>query len=437
MKINLGCGNTYKYGFINIDAYNKTVADKQMSVDDLKYPSNSIEHIEAQQLIEHLGYFKTIYSLAEWFRVLIPAGTLVIETPDLEKSFKKFLEGDIEVRKNIITWIYGHESEGMAHIFCFPNDLLEITLKKTGFTEIKKNYYGKEINQPTLRIQCKKPKKYEIFQALANFRKNLLKENIVNINDIYVTLEQENLVEFFILKMKQIKNDSNKAINEIFLSGAISSPEMTKTLIQECLNSKLIEENVAKNYIEILNFLIKINFPSILFNLLKEAPVTAGNQNKIYQTIINLGKQSIIKLLSSEGKKNKVKTYILQISRKKSSRKKIFLSDEIIRREAEKNFRKGIKQYHLKNFNKAIICINEAIKINRNNIFYFWNQARLKAMMKDMKGAKKSYDNALKLVNTLKHEKNNYLKRKLEEEIDCFLEKKHNKPILFNEGLNE
>ncbi len=437
MKLNLGCGNTYKDGFINIDAYNNTVADEQMLVDDLQYPSNSVEQIEAQQLIEHLGFFKTVYSLAEWFRVLKPEGTLTIETPDLETSFKKFLDGDLEVKKNVITWIYGHESEGMAHLFCFPSDLLELILIKTGFTEIKKSFFGKEINQPVLRVQCKKPKKYEMFQTLANFRKKLIKEKIVDINNIYVTLEQENLVDFFISKMKQIQSNGDKAIDEILLTGAVSSPEMAKTLFEECLKNKLIEKNIVKNHIEILDFLIKINFPSVLLGFLKETPVVAGTQNKTCQIIENLGKQTIIKMLGSEEEKNKIKTFLLQTSKKSSVNKKFFFSDDIIKREAERDFQKGVKQYYLKNFKKAAVYIDEAVKTNRNNIFYYWNQARLKTIIKNIKGAKKSYENALKLVSSLKHEKRDFLIKKLKDEIEYFSEKEYNKPILFNEGLNE
>src|SRR4030042_1601975 len=124
MKLNIGCGKIYKKYFVNIDVFDKTIADKIMSADDLKFSSNSIERIEASQLIEHFGLFKSIYVLSEWFRVLKPNGTLIIETPDIEESFKKFLYGNLEARKNSITWIYGLETPGMTHKFSYPEDLL-------------------------------------------------------------------------------------------------------------------------------------------------------------------------------------------------------------------------------------------------------------------------------------------------------------------------
>src|SRR5512136_1625227 len=129
MRLNLGCGKHYKEGFLNIDAFDTTVADRIMSVEDLRFPSNTIETIEANQLLEHLGYSHTIYALAEWFRVLKPGGTLRIETPDLESTMRTYLEGDHEVKKQTLTWIYGIETPGMEHRLCFPKILLKNLLK--------------------------------------------------------------------------------------------------------------------------------------------------------------------------------------------------------------------------------------------------------------------------------------------------------------------
>ena len=91
MKLHIGCGKDYQQGFINIDAYDNTVADHIMPADNLTYHSNTIDEIHAKQLIEHLGLSKTMYGLAEWFRVLKPQGKLLIETPHLEKSITSFI----------------------------------------------------------------------------------------------------------------------------------------------------------------------------------------------------------------------------------------------------------------------------------------------------------------------------------------------------------
>jgi predicted SAM-dependent methyltransferase len=190
MKLNIGCGKIYKQGFINIDSFDSTVADKMMSADNLKFSENSIDEIEACQLIEHLGIYDSINALVEWYRVLKPNGKLLIETPDMETSFKKFLDEGRETRKAVLSWIFGLETPGMTHKLCFPEELLVELLEKTGFIEIKKTHIEAEKNNPTLRIRCKKRKSYEPYQTLANYRKRLKNEKIISTNKDLTTLEQ-------------------------------------------------------------------------------------------------------------------------------------------------------------------------------------------------------------------------------------------------------
>ena len=175
MRLNLGCGKHYKEGFVNIDAFDTTVADMLMSVEDLAFPSNSVDAIEACQLIEHLGYHHTIFALGEWFRVLKPGGTLLIETPDLEASMRQYLHGDHDAKKEILTWIYGVESPGMEHRLCFPKVLIKNLLKKSGFTAITASYFTTEKYHPVMQISSKKSQDYVTFQIIAQTRKQLMK----------------------------------------------------------------------------------------------------------------------------------------------------------------------------------------------------------------------------------------------------------------------
>ena len=157
MKLNLGCGGDYKKGYLNVDAYDTTVADKIMSAFNLDLEDNSFDEVLMSQLIEHLGIVGSIFSLSECFRVLKPGGQLIIETPDLRKSFEKFLNGDREARKNIMPWLYGVDIPGMPHRFCYPDDLLEETLQNIGFGNISKDYFEIDLYQPVLKVTCEKP----------------------------------------------------------------------------------------------------------------------------------------------------------------------------------------------------------------------------------------------------------------------------------------
>jgi hypothetical protein len=431
MKLNLGCGKEYKKGFINIDNYDPTIADKLMDATKLEYSANSIEEIHANQLIEHLGFFKTIYAIAEWYRVLKPDGELLIETPNLEESFSQFIQGDIEIKKRIVTWIFGLESKGMTHVFCYPTELLQTILNKTGFKIIEKSLFEKEKNHPSIRIKCKKTTDYEMYQLLSNFRSKLLEKKVVNFNDFFTTLEQEKLIDFFILKTRDyLQNKNTEALNQIIIEGAIHNPEISLILIQELSHNDDIQINTKKDYEQILTFLMSINYPNILFNLIKKSPVLAGTQNKTYQTVLNIGRETIKKMLSSKENNIKIQKSISNLSKEFDLSEKNFLSEILISLKAEKYFRLAIKEFYLEKYTEALGLINMSLQLERNYVLYYWNQARLYMILKDFQTAKKSYENVLELVKNSDDKQKEKILRFIEDEQNNFTLETYGKPIL-------
>ena len=429
MKLNIGCGKIYKEGFINIDAYDSTVADKIMPANDLNFHSNSVDRIESLQLIEHLGLFDAIYAFSEWFRVLKPGAELLVETPDLEKSFKKFINGDLETRKNVLTWIYGIESEGMLHKFCFPEELLEDQLKKVGFVDIEKTYIETEKDHPFIRVKCKKIKDYKYFQLFADFRKKLLKEKIADTNNFYLAIEQEKLIDFFILKIsKFVKNINNKIIDEIVTEGGIHSVKMTRYLLKECLNHKIVSKDKICKYIEVLDFLIDINFLDILQHLIKESSDVAGTQNKMFHTVCEIGKKSVDKLLT-EDKGSDVRTPLIKLSEECKGDKTIFFAKDLLEMKASIYFYQGIKEFILGNYNKAIVKIKECLKLDRNHLLYYWNMGRLLSLTNNMPESKTAYENAINLVRISDFKKKKKLEELLKNEMGKFSSKNYNKPV--------
>ncbi|MCX5792010.1 MAG: SAM-dependent methyltransferase [Elusimicrobia bacterium] len=156
MKINIGCGYNYLPGYLNIDASGASAADRRMEAHALDLPDRSAEEIKALQLVEHLGFFKTKYFLAECWRVLAAGGTLSLETPDIEKTFEVFLNGGHKIKEAALGWVYGSETPGMNHLYCFPAGLLEELLSEAGFEVTARAAFDFQPGRPALRFAAAK-----------------------------------------------------------------------------------------------------------------------------------------------------------------------------------------------------------------------------------------------------------------------------------------
>lgn len=196
MKLNIGCGDNYLKGYINIDSNRNSRADRIMQAHDLDFKSGSVVEIIARHIIEHLGFFKAKYFLSECFRVLKPGGILKIETPHIEKTFKIFLKAkSTRVREKALGWVYGAETEGMEHRYCFPVELMEMLTTGSGFKILKKEFFDYDTYRPAYRFILQKPVHSPKFSFIAEFRKELLKRKIPCFANELVSFEQEKIID--------------------------------------------------------------------------------------------------------------------------------------------------------------------------------------------------------------------------------------------------
>lgn len=156
VRLNIGCGFGHLEGWVNIDKDPRSAADRLMQAWDLDFPDGSVTEIRALQLVEHLGFFKAAYFLSECWRVLRPGGELLLETPDIEKTFGIFLAGDRTVREAALGWVYGAETPGMGHVYCFPADLLKEMLAGAGFTVNAAEEFMYQPSRPAMRLKALK-----------------------------------------------------------------------------------------------------------------------------------------------------------------------------------------------------------------------------------------------------------------------------------------
>jgi predicted SAM-dependent methyltransferase/tetratricopeptide (TPR) repeat protein len=402
MKLNLGCGTEYKAGYINIDAYDLTVADKKMEVTDLKFPDNSAKRLEASQLIEHLGSIHIIYALNEWIRVFEPKGTLLIETPDVETSFKEYLRGDQEVKRELLVWIYGFDVPGMQHKYCFSLSALESLLRKTGFEGIISKKFLTPRNEPVLQIVCEKPRLFQPSQTVALFRKKLSMKKVIDIDDQIIAQDQEKVIDFFVSTLKKyLKNGKTELLDDIVIDGAVHSPIMAHLFLQECSNQGLIGDSDINSKLKVLESLHRFNLPNLLFHSLRKSPMDEGEQERKFDTICEFGRDICKKLLySSEEERSSVIVSLANLYEEYKIEEQInFFSEYIVKYRAYFLHSRGRKFFTLKKYEEAINEFTASISLDRTNPIYYWNMARVYATVGNYSHAIENYKISLRLKN--------------------------------------
>ncbi len=430
MKLNLGCGGVYKRGYLNIDAFDTTVADQTMSAVDLAFEDNTVERIECIQLIEHLGLPGGIYALSECFRVLQPKGALLVETPDITQSFQRYLTGSRETRKNILPWIYGIETPGMQHKFCFPTDLLKEILINIGFTEVKTKRFFHNEYEPILQIRGNKPSMYGFSQCVALYRKKLVKGEVVDFQNQLLSLEQEKVIEFFSTTLPRIKKQSYDCIlSEITRKGAVYSPKMTLLFFDTLIQEQLIPKEKAKQYRTVLQRLVSLDFPRILCFGIREIPGFIGEQSQLVDMMRQVGAKSVHNLLNPKTRSIALKSIIKTAQKITPSDIIPLFSEQMLIQKANRFFQRGAKAFILAEYHEAIEFFLLSINFYRNQISSYWNMARLYSLINDNEQSKKYYEITYDLLCRIKHRSKALIKKRLKEEVANLPTKKPIDPL--------
>lgn len=158
VRLNLGCGDWLLNDFINCDLYNLK-ADKQFDARKLPFDDESVDEIYACHLIEHFNFHEAFDVLKEWKRALKPGGLLRIETPDMLKSCKAFVEADEQGRISLYSHFFSEPwIDGQLHKFLYTWQQMKWALDLIGFKDIIQvpalRYIGREYI--CLGVECKK-----------------------------------------------------------------------------------------------------------------------------------------------------------------------------------------------------------------------------------------------------------------------------------------
>lgn len=90
-KLNLGCSNDIKDGYLNIDLYHTDPRVKISDVRNLSFLSDeSVDEVIAHDILEHLPFNDSSGCIKEWCRVLSVNGIISIQTTNIAEHIKAF-----------------------------------------------------------------------------------------------------------------------------------------------------------------------------------------------------------------------------------------------------------------------------------------------------------------------------------------------------------
>lgn len=86
MKLNLGCGDDIKSGYVNVDIRKTHPSINVIDLSQLPWPfeTETADEILMLDFLEHFPYRKTSIILMECHRILTPTGSIVVQVPDAE-----------------------------------------------------------------------------------------------------------------------------------------------------------------------------------------------------------------------------------------------------------------------------------------------------------------------------------------------------------------
>lgn len=156
LRLHLGCGSKHFDDFINVDLWITDATDVICDIARLPWPDSSASIIESFHVFEHISHTKVRDTLSEWFRVLKPGGTLILECPHFDDAVREYLAGD----ENRLLNIFGRQRfKGDVHMWGYNPSRLKNLLHEIGFTEILESspQSSQSLDEPSFRIESQKP----------------------------------------------------------------------------------------------------------------------------------------------------------------------------------------------------------------------------------------------------------------------------------------
>jgi predicted SAM-dependent methyltransferase len=159
-KLQLGSGFAAPAGWLGTDIAPQS--DGVVYLDATKpfpFEDETFDYVHSEHMIEHISWHEGLFMLRECRRVLKPGGTIRIATPDLEVLLGLYKrKEDSSLDEKYIKWITDTFMVGLnnykasfvinnafrnwGHQFLYDGELMEMAMRETGFTNIRRCSMG-------------------------------------------------------------------------------------------------------------------------------------------------------------------------------------------------------------------------------------------------------------------------------------------------------
>ena len=172
LKLNLGCGPNPKPGWVNIDLFDSAAELRLDLREHWPFPDGAVCHIYSEHVFEHFQFHEQVpHFLSESLRVLCTGGRFDVGVPDTEWPLRAYGDPNddywtfakaihpawCETKLDHLNYHFSQQKEhGYAwegeHKYAWDEETLERSLKKSGFSGVKRRQFDSSLDSESRRI---------------------------------------------------------------------------------------------------------------------------------------------------------------------------------------------------------------------------------------------------------------------------------------------